>query len=636
MAHLSNATKSRFEKTPRQWLRVGSQINDLVNEWAERGDIVTFVGEGAGHGAPACFVPKIAEMEVDVKLAFGEHANPRFMGDLSNRKIQFDYPVAMGAVMHEAFHAKHSKFDLEAVSKIKDKFIGGLIMWFEETRIEARAVDALPKNKSFLRACALRLVIGDLKDDEDFSGRGIQAFSQLMLLTLARVDAGSLKGRDVTIVQDAAEKLFGKAVLKQLRSVWLRAQKHRDDSAYAPLEKLAEEWVEILKESGNDPQDGAGGEIPEWLKELLEAMIGEGDAKGDGEGEESDESGEGSGSGKGSPGEEGEGTGSGSGGLLEQMADDAEFEAEGESFKQSVKEVMEERAEKMAEAAAESKKHRETAAEVFGRGTGPGGTVTSSRLVEERAPSPQERSAAVALSKLLEKARYRDRVVTKHSSVVPPGRINARKALAGAEQRSRGAEVTAEPWARKARKHTEDPTLDVGVLVDISGSMSSAMEPMAATAWVLPEAVRRIQGRCAMVYYGDDVFPTLKPGQRMDKVKVYNAPDGTERFDKAFKALDGTLNLIGGTGARLLVIVSDLYYTGHEGKQTLYWMDRCRRAGVAVIVVPFRYEDHAAEVIKGVKAGGVELVPNRLTKDVVGAAKAIGTSAVRQLEKVSS
>ncbi len=617
MGHFVSGKDTRFDKTPVEWLPVGAQIGEIVNGWAKRSDIVAFVGEGAGHGSPACFVPALAEVEVNVALAFGEGMDPAFIDDLTKRRVQFDHPVAMGAILHEAMHAKHSRYDLAEVAALKDKFVGGLITWFEETRIEARGVKAYPENRSFLRACALRLVIGDLKEDEDFTARGIQAFSQLMLLTLARIDAGVLDAEDVEVVQDAAVKFFGEDTLAKLRSVWLRAQAHKADEDWKPQEKLAEEWIEILKESGNDPKSDPE-DLPEWLKELLKSMVGEGSESGEGDGDGDPQDGEGGGSG---------------GGLLERMAGEVETDAQGEGYGQVAEEAAQEAAKARDEAAAEAKDHKETASKVFGRGTGPGPARTSSRLIEKRPPEPKERVAAVALAKALERARYRDRVVVKRSSVVPPGRLNARRAIAAAEQKSRGAEVTAEAWKRKQRFHTDDPTLTVGVLVDISGSMGGAMEPMASSAWILSEAVRRVQGKVAMVYYGNDVFPVLAPGQHLGEVNVYNAPDGTEKFDKAFKALDGSLNLVNGTGARLLVIVSDLYYTGYEGQRTKYWMQRCRDAGVAVVVVPFEYEDHAREVVKKIR--GVEVVPCRATRDVVGAAKAIGEMAITQMEIAS-
>lgn len=651
MGHLSSDTKSRFDKTPREWLTPASQINEVVNGWAERSDIVTFVGEGAGHGAPACFVPAIAEMEVDVSVAFGEEVDPRYLGDLRKRDVQYDHPVACGAILHEAFHARHSTLELlQGINKsTKDRFTSKVAIWLEETRIEGKAVKAMPENRSFLRASALRLVIGDLKEDEDFTARGIQAFSQLVLLTLARVDAGVLESSDVSVIQDAFDKLFDEPTRETLRSVWLRGQKHINDRDGEGLVRLAEEWVKALEESGNDPK--SEDELPDWLKELLEALMGEG-AGEPGEGEPQD--------GEGSEGEDSEGKGSegksdeakssaehddggdrgesevhnkpGKNGL-EDMADRTETKAIAEGNATQVQEVRDATAKAKAAAAAEAADHASEAGVVFGRGTGPGGGYTSSRLQEERPPKPAERVAAVALAKELERARYRDRVVVKRKSVVPPGRLGARQALAAAEQKSRGVEVTATPWTRKQRFHTEDPELKVGMLVDISGSMGGAMEPMASAAWVMSEAVRRIQGKVGIVYYGNSVFPVLKPGQHLNNVQVYSAPDGTEKFDQAFRALNGAMGLLDDSGARLLVVVSDLYYTGWEGSQTVYWMKRCREAGVAVIVIPFGYDDTAKATVKGIP--GVEVVPSRLTGDIVGAAKVIGAAAVRQLEVVS-
>lgn len=618
MGHLHHATKSRFDRTPRKWLAVGSQINELVNKWADRSDIVTFVGEGAGMGHAACFVPAIAEMEVSVDQAF-DGSEPEVIPDLTVRKNQFDYPVAMGAILHEAMHAKHSELSLLVdINDEKDALLRTIATAFEETRIESRGVKAFPKNRAFLRACALKLVIGDIAEDEDFAARGLQSFSHLILLTLARVDAGVLEASDVEYIHDAAVKLFGADLLAALRGIWVRAQAHDVDSDGKALIALAREWVKALEDAGHDPKAGSE-EMPDWLKELLKEMAG---------------SGAGGESGEGADGEPTDGEGSG-GSILEKMAEAAAEGAQGEANDQAVQEVRDEIAEARAQAGAESKEHKDMASKVFSRGTGPGGGSSYSSLIKKRAPQPDERAAAVALGKALEKARYRDRVQIKSTSITPPGRLSARRAIAAAEQKSRGADVTAEAWARKIRKHTEDPTLTVGVMVDISGSMSSAMEPMASAAWVLSEATRRVQGRCAMVYYGNDVFPVLKPGQHLTEVNVYDAPDGTEKFDRAFKALDGSLNLLNGTGARLLVIVSDLHYTGIEREAMQKWMKRCSKSGVAVIVAPFDYDATAREVVKKIK--GIELLGTDKTRGgVVNAAKAIGQAAIRQLENASS
>jgi hypothetical protein len=169
-------------------------------------------------------------------------------------------------------------------------------------------------------------------------------------------------------------------------------------------------------------------------------------------------------------------------------------------------------------------------------------------------------------------------------------------------------------------------------MVDISGSMSSAMEPMAVTAWVMSEAVRRVQGRAAMVYYGTGVFPTLKPGQHLSEVTVYSAPDGTERFEKAFKALDGSLNLLNGVGARLLVIVSDLCYTHEETKNARRWLDECERLGVGVMVVSPLASDDARRLLNSSSTKSVQLV-EKITS-AADVATQIGSAAARALESV--
>jgi hypothetical protein len=165
-------------------------------------------------------------------------------------------------------------------------------------------------------------------------------------------------------------------------------------------------------------------------------------------------------------------------------------------------------------------------------------------------------------------------------------------------------------------------------MVDISGSMSSAMEPMASTAWIMSEAVRRVQGKTAMVYYGNEVFPTLKPGQHLGEVNVWSAPDGTEKFDEAFRALDGALNLLNGSGARLLVVTSDGAYTSSQRDSSEKWVRRCREAGVAVLWLPFDNGYYATSV----ERLGATVVRGEL--DPSTSALEIGKQASRALTEV--
>jgi hypothetical protein len=232
---------------------------------------------------------------------------------------------------------------------------------------------------------------------------------------------------------------------------------------------------------------------------------------------------------------------------------------------------------------------------------------------------------------MLEKAKYRERDQIDVASILPPGRLRTGAMVQGAALKAKGVMATTEPWRQTKRKHTDEPTLTVGVMVDISGSMSSAMQPMAVTAWVMSEAARRVQARTAMVYYGQDVFPTLKPGQHLTEVNVYSAPDGTEKFSRAFRALDGSLNLLDGRGARLLVVVSDGCYTGDEYEKAKHWVRRCQESGVGVLWMPFDREGYARGICNGTDA-----VVLSDTLDPAKAALAIGKAAADALTKVGT
>jgi hypothetical protein len=199
----------------------------------------------------------------------------------------------------------------------------------------------------------------------------------------------------------------------------------------------------------------------------------------------------------------------------------------------------------------------------------------------------------------------------------------------GTAAKTKNPMASVEPWRQTKRKHVDDPELKIGVMVDISGSMGGAMQPMASAAWILSEATKRVQGKAAMVYYGSSVFPTLKPGQSLDKVNVYSAPDGTEEFDTAFRVLDGGLNLTAGTGARLLVVVSDGHYTPEQTKLAKAAVAKCASAGVGVLWITFQRDGGVIQNYLNGKPG-TKLV-QVLDKDFTKAAMEIGAAAAQAL-----
>lgn len=567
---------TRAEATPREWLGVGRQIGELANEWAGRNDMVAYVGPGAGGPAPACYIPATAEIEVNVDVAFGFGVEPADIR-LDTRAGRYEFPKATGAVFHEACHARYSHWDMKAAydALAKDEYEALILL--EEGRIEAHGAKSMTKMLPFLRACAMEIVIADAA--ESFATMGnTQAAATLVGLVYARVDSGILRLDDVADVTDLIDDYLGLDVVARLREIAQEFQSHSNHRDLTAVYPLAQEWARLVRETAEEKGDAK----PE---------------KGEGEGEGGMAAG---------AGEDGEGEGGAMSEFIEKimdaLADAADNVAvanadslEDAEQKEKYEEVVQDRAEK----AREVKANGDAAAKVFGKGTA---TIdfgkSHSRLIDKRTPKADERIAAVKVAQMLEKAKYRERDIVEIRSEVPGGRLRARALVQGAALRERGVVAKVEPWRRNVRKHTDDPTLTVGVMVDISGSMGDAMEPMAVTAYVMSEAAKRVQGKCAMVYYGNSVFPTLRAGEHLDEVRVYSAPDGTEKFDDAFRAIDGTLNLLHGQGARLLVIVSDGQYTGPETSRAKAWMRRCAEEGVAVVWLPFDHGHGAADIAK--------------------------------------
>ena len=542
MGHIDYKSESGSVSSP-EWLGVASQVGSLVNEIAGRNDLVGLAGPDAGGGAPACYKPSIAEVELNTVVAFGAGADPRYVGDLCERSTQYEFPVATGAIYHEAFHARFSGWSIPAAAEaLKEDELEALIL-LEESRIERRGIVSNPLSRVFLKASAISIAVGDVEQVKSLTTTRLLA--NVVALVHGRVLAGVLDLDDVAQVIASTNEKLGDDVVRKLSEILSKFQEHTNDSDLSDVYDLAREWAKIVRETeeergessgdGQEQEDGTEGAAAEAAAALASELLGE----------------------------------------LREAADDVAVSNHSDLVSQEVKEEWDKEVKERAKESKERKSHKESAKEVFSKGTGPlPASPTASRLVESRKPNASERSAAVIVSRLLEKAKYRERDAVDVSSVVPPGRLRTRALVQGAAMKAKGIATPVEAFRRTVRKQTDDPTLTVGVMVDISGSMSSAMEPMATTAWVLSEAVKRVQGRAAMVYFGSDVFPTLKAGQHLDDVQVYSAPDGTEKFHRAFTALNGELDLLYGSGARLLVVVSDGCYTGKEAQAATEWVAR--------------------------------------------------------------
>ena len=562
MAHYKLKGKSRLttrtSTTNPEWLRVCSQIGRLVNDWSLRSDLAVYGGDDSAEGqAVAAFYHDIAEIEVNLPKAFGTATRPETIGNFYERDTQYEFPTTTGIVYHEALHARHTNWNIEILKEQLDNTEGQAFMLLEESRIEAKGVIEKPENKLFLRASALEMALEDVNSETLAElGGEVWQVAKLSALSLARYDARILERDDVMEIYKVVVAVLGEQLYNDLRAVWVEFQSLTIPQIERGIE-LAKRWVELLRQADPEGEPESGSAFEE---------------------SEESESGEGEGEGKSLSLAVQE--------LLDQMSESAihaELSANDQLADQQTKEKWQEEAKARQSETQNRNQKQHKAKQIFDKHNNESGSGSSSRVHTRRVPTGAERASAVSIAKALEKAKYRERSVHTRKTHAPMGKLAMRNAIQNKALESMGKRGELPEWKSKSRKHTDDPTLRLGVMVDISGSMGSAMESMGQTAWIMSEAGRRIQAKTAMVYYGSGVFPTLRVGQRLSEVVIYTAPDGTEKFDEAWQALDGELGLTFGDGVRMLVIVSDGQYTPTQRFRAVQALTECRQAGVAVL-----------------------------------------------------
>jgi hypothetical protein len=433
--------------------------------------------------------------------------------------------------------------------------------------------------------------------------------ARLAGLSISRVDSGVLEVSDITDIYKEVVSVLGQDLFDELRKVWIEFQSLGVPQIERAIE-LAKKWVELLRESDpeGEPDSGSAGSV-----------FGEPD-ESEGEGE-------------GGSGSELSDTMKDMIEKLSESASHSEIEAREALAEQEQQAKWGEESKARQEQAKNNNQRKEVAKQVFHKPHSQEGSGSNSSVSSRRQPTGAERASAVEIAKSLDKAKYRERSVHVRKSQTPQGKLIMRNAVQNRAVESIGMRGELPAWKSKTRKHTDDPTLRLGIMVDISGSMGSAMEAMGQTAWIMSEAGRRIQAETAMVYYGSGVFPTLKRGQRLSEVTIYTAPDGTEKFTEAFEALDGELGLTFGDGVRMLVVVSDGNYTGKELQRATELLRECKQNGVAVLwITPTGCSGMGARTIMSGSAWGVHL-DNLNTTEI---ARQVGKSASEALGRVGS
>jgi hypothetical protein len=256
MSHFGEST-SGVKATPTEWLKVGSQIGQLVNRWAERNDLVVYVGGEMSAPAPALYDPRVAEIEVNAKEAFG-YADPEIIGDLNDRGMMFEFPKATGAILHEACHARFTQWDLFKSSADLKPNENEALHLLEESRIEGLGVLTFPRNREFLKASAMEIVLGDLDIETLSEMSSTRVMAKLAGLVGGRIDAGVLDYADVSETIDLVMETLGAELYGQLRDLWRKAQAHSQHANAEPMYPLAIEWERLVSEKAIEKGEEIG------------------------------------------------------------------------------------------------------------------------------------------------------------------------------------------------------------------------------------------------------------------------------------------------------------------------------------------------------------------------------------------
>ncbi|GLY71384.1 vWA domain-containing protein [Amycolatopsis taiwanensis] len=569
------ATGAAVFPTRPEWLTLSAALADEVGVIADREDLLVAIAPGAGGGAPACFYPARALIEVD-----GTHlgVDPATVtpANLSDRPR---YATTWGLLTHECGHAKHTAWDppTSAPPAVVDA-----AMLLEEPRMEAAQIRRRPDDRHWLRASARGIVAADLHLFTD-PARAPQMTrtdaARAAALLLARVDGGILTRAEVAPLARVIDDVLGTDTVDKLRAVWRTALRTADDDGDTML-NLGRAWCEIVGTDPNTPPDSDAGPVPNAIP----------DPSGSPNGSPTSSSGAPSSS-------DGTASGTASGGtpspsplagaiaaVLDTVAAKVTREKapEDPAVRAAAGQARENAAKKIADQAARS---------VFG--VTPGSRDGRTACTGTRPPTTEERTAARVLARALSTAGVRDRVAVKTTSIVPPGRLRMRGALAADAQRAAGAAPTAEPFTRTTRTTVPTPPLRLAIACDVSGTMGWARDHVASAAWILANAARHttVPAQTATVIFGDRVRPLTVPGKAPAVVTEFASNDNWEDIPTAIDALDGALGLSTPGAARLLVIVSDGRYRDQPRRDGQKKLNRLRANGCAVLWLTTRDTD---------------------------------------------
>ncbi|TMQ82633.1 hypothetical protein ETD83_41300, partial [Actinomadura soli] len=250
------------------WLPLSAAFTDAVTDLTDREDLTVRCAPGLGRGAPGCYVPSLAAIELD-GIHLGQQPGTC---DPTRPADRERYPALWGVLTHEAAHATHTRWTIPGDASAA---AAQAALALEESRIEVAQIRRRPADRRWIRACVTRLVFAEFTSPTappaatsattpPAASSGTPPVTTpntamtpwnagyAAALLLARTDAGILKPAETGKLAAAVLGVLGPTRLSALSALWHLAHATRDDDADTMMD-LARRWCRILDVNPDRP-----------------------------------------------------------------------------------------------------------------------------------------------------------------------------------------------------------------------------------------------------------------------------------------------------------------------------------------------------------------------------------------------
>lgn len=615
------------------WLGVSARFLTMMNEASGRSDLLVKVRPDTEHlynpeksrRPIAAFVPALAEVRLTANRVWAPTKDDPARIDPNNASDRARHPAMMGVMAHEAGHAAHTRIEFPS------GVAGAVAQWatiLEEPRMEAQQVRRRPQDRQWLRASAMELAAGgsltlsrDTEAAEEAPSVALAVRSAVLFL--GRVAAGILTETECAVLRKEIAAVLGDERMSVVDGAIEEAMTLADgdteglcrvgeDLAALCAPEEQDQSQDADSESGESGEGGDSGGQEQSQTDDGDPDDGDTDDGSEGTGSDSGEpdsdpsSATDGGSGSEADGTDGEAhqmpCGSWTGGDLPEDVDPWEAPAHNpaDGDEPRLTNAITATADAVAEDATETaraaqfpatppgksnheRRREEQARAQIESAVAQCGSESRAIQIAQRAPGSNLHAAARAMTVALRRAQFRGTKRDKVASIAPPGRMRMAGVMRQQAQRDAKVRVTAKPFKQTRRRTVENPPLTVGFSGDVSGSMQAAQREVADLSWVLSQAVTHLSGKVAAVAWNQQAAFTIRPGVAPAHVAEAVCDGGSGGCAVSLDALDGTLNLSSGTGARMVVVVTDGMIRGAEDITRI--VKRMRESGVHVLWV---------------------------------------------------